>query len=60
MIRACTASVTSMNCVSRSSTISGSRCRDAAETSAAGRLRAYLEPSSTASALTPTDARSAT
>ncbi len=60
MMRACTASVISMNWVSRSSTISGSRCSVAALTSAEGRLLAYREPSSTASALTPTAASSET
>ena len=60
MISACTDSVISMNWVSRSNTSSGSRWVTAAATSASGRLREYREPSSTASALTPTEARSAT
>ncbi len=60
MMRPCTASVISMNWVSRSNMTSGSRCAAAAATRAGGRLRAYREPSSTASALMPTEARSAT
>ena len=60
MILVCTASVISTNGTSRPNAMSGSPCDSAAATKLAGNPPVYRRPSSTASAATPTEARSAT